>query len=104
MFSPLSLVSEIARFLGSAMGIAIANRENRCDFGALSSEASLFKEVADKDIRDSSQRKEGALRISRTHCPYLKPARGSNLLILFKVRGGVIFRIARYNPPSPIKR
>ena len=32
----LSLVSEIARFLGSAMGIAIANRKNRCDFGALS--------------------------------------------------------------------
>ena len=31
-----SLVSEIARFLGSAMGIAIANRKNRCDFGALS--------------------------------------------------------------------
>ena len=31
----LSLVSEIARFLGSAMGIAIANRKNRCDFGAL---------------------------------------------------------------------
>ena len=29
------LVSEIARFLGSAMGIAIANRKNRCDFGAL---------------------------------------------------------------------
>ena len=27
--------SEIARFLGSAMGIAIANRKNRCDFGAL---------------------------------------------------------------------
>ena len=24
------------RFLGSAMGIAIANRKNRCDFGALS--------------------------------------------------------------------
>ena len=23
------------RFLGSAMGIAIANRKNRCDFGAL---------------------------------------------------------------------
>ena len=32
-------VSEIARFLGSAMGIAIANRKNRCDFGALSSTA-----------------------------------------------------------------
>ena len=31
----LCLVSEIARFLGSAMGIAIANRKNRCDFGAL---------------------------------------------------------------------
>ena len=31
----LSLVSEIARFLGSAMDIAIANRKNRCDFGAL---------------------------------------------------------------------
>ena len=36
--SLLSLVSEIARFLGSAMGIAIANRKNRCDFGALCSE------------------------------------------------------------------
>ena len=32
----LCLVWEIARFLGSAMGIAIANRKNRCDFGALS--------------------------------------------------------------------
>ena len=32
--SLLSLVSEIARFLVSAMGIAIANRKNRCDFGA----------------------------------------------------------------------
>ena len=33
---PLSLLSEILlRFLGSAMGIAIANRKNRCDFGAL---------------------------------------------------------------------
>ena len=31
----LSPVSEIARFLGSVMGIAIANRRNRCDFGAL---------------------------------------------------------------------
>ena len=34
----LCLVSEFARFLGSAMGIAIANRKsqkNRCDFGAL---------------------------------------------------------------------
>ena len=31
---PLSLVSEIARFLGSAMGIGIADRKNRCDFGA----------------------------------------------------------------------
>ena len=29
----LSLVSEIARFPGAAMGIAIANRKNRCDFG-----------------------------------------------------------------------
>ena len=38
---PLSLVSEIARFLGSAMGIAIANRKNRCDFGALSPSGSL---------------------------------------------------------------
>ena len=33
--SPLGLVSEIPRILGSAMGIAIANRKNRCDFGAL---------------------------------------------------------------------
>ena len=32
-----SLVSEIARFLGSAMGIAIANRKSRCDFRALRS-------------------------------------------------------------------
>ena len=32
----LCLVSEIARFLGSAMGIEIANPKNRCDFGALS--------------------------------------------------------------------
>ena len=35
--SMLSLVSEIARFLGSAVGIAIANRKKRCDFGALRS-------------------------------------------------------------------
>ena len=35
IFSPLCLVSEIARFLGSVMGIAIANRKNRCNFGAL---------------------------------------------------------------------
>ena len=32
----LSLVSESARFPGSAMGIAIANRKNCCDFCALS--------------------------------------------------------------------
>ena len=31
------------RFLGSAMGIAIANRKNRCDFGALSSKIALTK-------------------------------------------------------------
>ena len=34
--SLLSLVSEVARFLGSTMGIAIANRKNCCDCGALS--------------------------------------------------------------------
>ena len=42
---PLSLVSEIARFLGSAMGIAIANRKNRCDFGALRDWKFLLKLV-----------------------------------------------------------
>ena len=31
----LSSVRNRWRFLGSAMGIAIANRKNRCDFGAL---------------------------------------------------------------------
>ena len=36
----LSLVSEIASDLGSAMGIAIADRKNRCDFGALSCKGS----------------------------------------------------------------
>ena len=34
-FSCLGIKS--LRFLGSAMGIAIANRKNRCDFGALRS-------------------------------------------------------------------
>ena len=29
------LSRESLRFLGSVMGIAIANRKNRCDFGAL---------------------------------------------------------------------
>ena len=33
---PFVLSRKSLRFLGSAMGIAIANRKNRCDFGALS--------------------------------------------------------------------
>ena len=32
---PLSCLGNRYRFLGSAMGIAIANRKYRCDFGAL---------------------------------------------------------------------
>ena len=34
---PFLLSRKSRRFLGSAMGIAIANRKNRCDIGALSS-------------------------------------------------------------------
>ena len=40
--STTSLLSQKSlRFLGSAMGLAIANRKNRCDFGALSFETIL---------------------------------------------------------------
>ena len=50
---PLSLVSEIAAISGSAMGIAIANRKNRCDFGALSSQNTLDNKRSSKVARIS---------------------------------------------------
>ena len=46
----LSLLSEIARFLRSAMGIAIANRKNRCDFGALSFSTEHRNEQAQREL------------------------------------------------------
>ena len=50
----LCLVLEIARFLGSAMGIAIANRKNRCDFGALRTKKQKRKKR--KEERKEQQR------------------------------------------------
>ena len=70
----LCLLSEIARFLGSAMGIAIANRKNRGDFGALSFpdiRVSPGKQKRDRD-RDSPPRPRPRLNS--------QPQRGSGFL------------------------
>ena len=62
------------RFLGSAIGIAIANRQNRCDFGALRSTAKIRVAIARSCCRARKPPKHQKRKLKSNKC-HLGPPR-----------------------------